>query len=234
MKALALLAGLLMAGPAGAGCRLALLLALDISTSVDMREDRLQREGLAQALRDREVQAAILALPSAPVALAVYEWSGRYQQATTLPWTVLDGPDTLARATGVIAASERAFDRYPTALGYAVGHAATLFAGAPDCAARTLDVSGDGITNDGFGPRLAYGNFPLDDVTVNALAIGGAGDDAALLSYYRDELIRGPGAFLITADGYRDFARAMRRKLLREIGSAVVGGSVLAPARQGG
>ncbi|WP_267138826.1 DUF1194 domain-containing protein [Anianabacter salinae] len=213
---------LLWPGAADAACRLALLLALDISSSVDPGEDALQRQGLAAALIAPEVQAAMFSAPGDTVALAVYEWSGRYQQDVILDWVLVQSPADLERAAVAVASSRRSYAEFPTALGYSVGFAASLFAAAPDCLFRTLDVSGDGVNNDGFAPRLAYRNFPLDEVTVNGLAIGSA-DGVDLAEYYRRELIRGPGAFVEVADGFDDFERAMRRKLVRELQAMAIG-----------
>ncbi|MEX5727238.1 hypothetical protein Ga0609869_000591 [Rhodovulum iodosum] len=212
------------AAPAGAACRLALVLALDISSSVDAEEDRLQRAGLAAALTAPEVREALLAQPEAPVALAVYEWSGRYQQDMLLDWRMLDSPAAIAGAAAQIAGSKRSYAEFPTAMGYGIGYAARVFRGAPECLFRTLDISGDGINNDGFGPARAYSSFPLDGITVNGLAIGGATEnDAVVFAYYRDEVIRGPGAFVEEAKDFDDFARAMRRKLFREVQARVIG-----------
>jgi hypothetical protein len=202
-------------------CRLALLLALDVSSSVDAVEDRLQREGLAAALATAEVQEAILSVPGQSVALAVFEWSGRYQQDVTLDWRLLRSPADILEAAGAISSSRRPYAEFPTALGYALGYAAGLFEQAPRCDAHTLDVSGDGPNNDGFGPRLAYKHFPLAQVTVNALSIGG--QTAGLPDYYRREVIKGPGAFVEEADGFEDFARAMQRKLIRETKALAIG-----------
>jgi hypothetical protein len=129
-RPLVILAAALAAGPAEA-CRLALLLAMDISSSVDAGEDALQRQGLAAALRSPEVAAAALAVPGDPVALAVFEWSGRFQQALVLDWTLLSSPADLERAAATVAASRRSHSEFPTALGFAVGHAASVFARAP-------------------------------------------------------------------------------------------------------
>lgn len=202
-------------------CRLALLLALDISSSVDADEDALQRQGLARALLAPDVVQAMLAVPGDPVALAVFEWSGRYQQQTLVDWTLVATPADLAAVSGRIAASKRSYAEFPTALGYALGHAATIFAEAPDCLFAKLDVSGDGINNDGFPPALAYANFPLGGITVNGLAIGG--HDPEVYSYYQSQLIRGPGAFAMEAQGFADFERAMRAKLVRELGVRLLG-----------
>ena len=84
-----------------------------------------------------------------------------------------------------------------------------------------IDVSGDGINNQGFSPALAYRHFPFQNITVNGLVI--LGHDAAVLRHYRDEVLRGPGAFLEVADGFEDFQRAMERKLFREIADIVLG-----------
>ena len=89
-----------------AECRLALLLALDVSSSVDAAEDQLQRGGLVSALIAPEVEAAFFAADQ-PVALAVYEWSGRYNQEIVLDWIMINSEADLVRAAEVVAASKR-------------------------------------------------------------------------------------------------------------------------------
>lgn len=204
-----------------ANCRLALVLALDVSSSVDPYEDRLQRRGLAAALLAEDVQAAILADPNYPIALHVFEWSGRYQQTTLLDWRLMRGPADIVDAAATLAESNRAYANFPTALGYALGHAATQLARAPLCERQTVDVSGDGRNNAGFGPQTAYRHFDFSNVTVNGLAIGGSEDH--LPHYYRTEVIRGPGAFVEVAADFSDFQRAMERKLIRETASPQIG-----------
>ncbi|MXQ08787.1 DUF1194 domain-containing protein [Alphaproteobacteria bacterium GH1-50] len=221
LTAIALSLALALPAPASA-CRLALLLAVDVSSSVDANEDRLQRNGLASALISPEVQTAFFSDPR-PVALAAFEWSGRWRQTTILPWREIRGPADLVAAAEEVAASTRSETRFPTALGYALGHAASLLEEAPVCDRQVIDVSGDGRNNEGFKPELAYRNFPLDGVTVNALAIGGSVTLDEMVDYYRNEVIRGPGAFVEEAQDYADFERAMRRKLEREVAAMVVG-----------
>lgn len=228
--AAAAFAAWLAAQPAGAACRLALVLALDISSSVDADEDRLQRHGLAAALAAPAVKAAILSVPGQSAALAVFEWSGRVQQDMILGWTVLDSPAAIDRAAARIAGSRRSYTAFATATGRMLGYARTVFASAPPCDRQILDVSGDGISNDGPGPQEIYATGVLAGVTVNGLAIvvnDPALDHAEtgdLVDHYRREVIRGPGAFVIRADGFEDYHAAMERKLLREfsvqIGSA--------------
>ncbi len=199
---------------------------MDVSSSVDQAEDQLQRRGLAAALVDPEVVAAFLASDD-PVALAVFEWSGRYNQAEILPFGLIRSEADLTRAAAIIAESPRSQVEFPTAVGYALGHAATLLAGGPDCLTRTIDLAGDGINNEGFGPAQAYAVFPFDGVVVNGLMING-GDyvaSADLLAFYMGQVRHGPGAFIEVADGFDDYAAAMRRKLLRELMLVSVSGN---------
>ncbi len=201
-------------------CRLALLLALDASSSVDQEEYLRQRNGLAAALIAPEVQAAFLSAPE-PVALAAFEWSGQWNQRVMLDWRLVRSGEDLLAAAEDLATAERGSTGFPTAIGAALGYAAGKLEEAPGCERHTVDVSGDGKNNHGFAPVYAYKHFPLDGVTVNALAIGGAADLGDLARYYQAEVIQGPNAFVELARDYEDFERAMRRKLEREVGRAV-------------
>lgn len=232
VKALALILALLPGWAAAQqGCRLALLLALDVSSSVDDREYLLQVEGVADALLSEDVQRAILAGGGGAVALSVYEWSGRYQSSVILDWLLLNSAGDIAQAAQVVRQSRRTYQNFPTALGYALGFGAGHLQTAPPCTRKVIDVSGDGITNDGFWPDLAYTHFPFDDVTVNGLAVLGADPD--VVDHYTFEVRRGPGSFVETAQGYEGYARAMERKLYREIENRIVGGTD-APAQPPG
>ncbi len=221
---LALSAGFTLLPLPAIACRLALILAIDVSNSVDPQEDQLQRQGLAQALRAPEVQDAFF-VTSDPVALHIFEWSGRYNQTEITPWTMIESVDDLQNVASQVSASQRSYLDYPTALGHALGHAALLFQDKAECLFKTIDVSGDGQNNDGFPPFNAYDAFPFDDVTVNALVINGAGLDpnADLIPYFQQEVIRGPGAFVQEADGFEDYANAMQSKLIRELSSFAIG-----------
>ena len=202
-------------------CRLALVLALDASASVDQREYVAQRNGLAAALIAPEVQAAFLS-GSQPVALAAFEWSGQWNQRMMLDWRVIRSGEDLLAAAETLSSSKRGSTGFPTAIGAALGYAAGVLGEAPACERQTIDVSGDGENNHGFAPKLAYKHFPLDAVTVNGLVIGGATDLSQLAQYYQDEVIKGPNAFVQLARDYDDFERAMRRKLEREVGRSIV------------
>ncbi|SFQ66327.1 Protein of unknown function [Roseivivax halotolerans] len=205
------------------GCRLALVLALDVSSSVDDREYILQRDGAAAALDDPDIRRAILSGPG-HVALSIYEWSGRQQNEIVMDWTVLRQGSDLDAVIERLRGFPRSQSRFPTAMGYALGYGSTLLARGPDCTRRVIDISGDGITNDGFGPQLAYKHFPFSGVTVNGLAVLGA--DPMVADYYASNVAHGPGAFVELSDGYEGYRRAMTRKLFREINNIVVGGDV--------
>ncbi len=224
MRAAALLCAgwLALTGPAAAQeqCRLALLLGMDVSASVDRDEYRLQAEGLAAALIHPSVVEAALS-GAGPVALSIYEWSGRFQQDILIDWTLIRSEADLVGIAERVIGAVRSHEDFPTALGYALGFASNHFQTAPPCLFRTLDVSGDGQNNDGFPPAAAYQHFPFEGITVNGLAIGGA--SRGIEDYYLAEVIRGPGAFVEYARNHEDFEDAMRRKLERELRVVILG-----------
>jgi len=205
-------------------CRLALVLAMDVSNSVDAAEDQLQRQGLARALLAPDVQAAFFVSPE-PVALLVFEWSGRHHQSTLQEWIDIRTEDDLIAVSEKIATSRRAHRDFPTAMGYALGYAATRLSERPDCSARTIDVAGDGTNNDGFAPGEAYAAFDFDAVTVNGLVVDASilENRDQLIAFFRGEVLRGPGAFLEVANGFEDYEDTMKRKLIRELLAQVVG-----------
>ena len=215
------------AAPAYA-CRLALVLTIDVSSSVDAREDQLQRAGLASPLLDPDVQAAFFISPS-PVALHVFEWSGRYKQETLVDWTPIRSPEDLLTVATAVARSLRSQTEFPTAMGSALGHAAIQLLEAPRCAAQTIDIAGDGLNNEGFGPREAYAAFPFSGVVVNGLVVAspGVADPLDVIEFYQSEVIRGPNAFVEIAQGFEDYAAAMRRKLIRELSHQMIGVGIL-------
>jgi len=211
--------GMLCAGPAAA-CRLALVVAVDVSSSVDADEHALQREGLARALQSPAVQDAFFA-SSDPVALSVIEWSGRDQQAVLVPWQLVTSQGDLLDIATSLRQVPRPATRLPTAMGHALAFSALHLRQAPTCLFQTIDVSGDGPNNQGFGPQLAYATFPFDGVTVNGLVI--TTTTATPLPYYSDVVRHGPLAFVEVAEGFADFGDAMERKLIRELSAQVIG-----------
>ncbi|MEO0623525.1 MAG: DUF1194 domain-containing protein [Pseudomonadota bacterium] len=213
-RLLAIAAALACVPAQAKACALALLFALDVSASVDAEEYRQQREGLAAALLSPAVREAVLAQDGG-VALAAYEWSGRYQQDIALPWTMVASEAALFSVAETLAKGPRSYAEFPTAIGYALGFGAVMFRDAPVCQRRVIDISGDGVGNEGFPPAAAYREFEFQDVVVNGLVIGG--DDLELLRYYEENIPHGPNAFIEVAIDFADYENAMRRKLLREL-----------------
>ena len=212
---LTLLTATLLSVPlSAAACRLALVLAIDVSTSIDQQDYALQRDGLADALRAPEVISAFLSA-SSPVALAAYEWSGQHNQRILLDWKLRQAADRI-----------ETFVRYqtgfPTSMGHALSFGGDMLAGAPACGRMILDLSGDGRNNDGYPPEVAYQDSAFDSITVNALAVGGGEPLDSLVRYLGENVIRGNGAFVEVARNHEDFREAMRRKLVREVTSVVV------------
>jgi len=208
-------AAVFSAGPAAAQtCSLALVLAMDSSASVDTREYHLQINGLADAFHDPDVVNAIEAVGG--IYVTSFEWSGRFQQVEHLGWSFVEDAQSARQVSGTLRKARRGYTEFPTALGYALGHAAVLMSQAPvACRRKVIDVAGDGINNDGFGPDSAYKAFNFKNITVNGLVIGGP--DTTPVAYYATEVIRGPGAFVEVAHSHDDYAVAMKRKLIREI-----------------
>ena len=227
MRVAALALALLAPAPGQAACRLALSLGLDVSSSVDAREYRLQTAGLAAALVAPEVVAAFLAVPGQPVMLHIFEWSGWQQQQVRQDWVTIAGEGDLVELAARLRSQPRSFEQYPTALGLALLFGRQALAERTDCARRTLDISGDGTNNDGVSPEMARRDFPLEGITVNGLVIGAT--VVALSRYYKRFVIQGPGAFVEEADDYQDFERTMRRKLLRELGVFEISGDAPRP-----
>lgn len=209
-------------------CRLALQLGLDVSASVDASEYTLQLSGLASALTAPEVVGGFLGGPG-PVALSIFQWSGRFHQEVIVDWTLVTTEADLTAIAEALTRPQRRPEDLPTALGHALTFAADRFATAPACLFQTLDISGDGPNNDGFPPARAYAQGGFETVTVNGLAIGGA--SVGIDDYYRDQLIHGPGAFVEYVTSYDDFTATMQRKLERELRVMILGGLALPTAQ---
>jgi len=217
---------------ANAACRLALAIGLDISGSVDATEYRLQLNGLAGALLERDVQAVFLAMPGATVRLYVYEWGGISSQRVLLPWTGISSAEALKTVATTLRATRRQALEPATALGTAMLFGGAALAAQSDCWRKTIDLSGDGESNFGPPPQSVRRAAILADVTVNALAIGAdaphfsdirQSEIAAISSYFRARVIRGPDVFVQTAIEFTGFQDAMARKLLKELRTRAVG-----------
>lgn len=210
----------LAAAPAGAECRLALALAMDVSRSIDATDFVIQTEGLAMALADPEVARAILGRDGT-VALAVYQWSGVGHQELIQDWTLIEGPEALDRVIWAVRRAQRPGVPRLTALGEALRYGVELLDRAPPCTRQVLDMAGDGQGNEGVPVSAVRAGLDFDRLTVNGLAIGE--HEQGLVRYFQTQVIGGPGAFVEVAPRQADFPQAMRRKLLRELESPQVG-----------
>ena len=197
---------------------LELVLTVDVSASVSDPEYRLQMRGIAEALRDPDVAASIAAYGDAGVALTMVQWSRDARQV--IPWVLLTGAESAAAVAGRIERLPRIALGVTTAIGTAIALSRQLIAdNAYAGQRRSIDVSGDGMNNDGLPIWHERQRTMTDGITINGLAI--VNGDSRLDAYYRDHVIGGLGAFMITADDFEDFQRAFREKLLREIRSMV-------------
>lgn len=202
-------------------CGLALVLGIDASLSVDEFEYRLQMSGAAAALTDPMVVDAILAVGG--MYLSTFEWSGSTSQKLIFGWTRLETRQDIAAAAQKLINHVRQSRNNSTAIGHALRFASNLFQDLPvPCFRKVVDVSGDGANNEGYEPKTAYRTFDFEGVSVNGLVILDTGLNPESfytdpVIYYRNEVLKGAGSFMIIAGGFDDFERAMRQKLLREI-----------------
>ncbi len=202
--------------PGGAfACPLALVLAIDVSVSVDSTEYALELNGLAKAFRDADVQAAILSFDD-PIASTAFEWSGQDHQIVISDWTFLSDADAIERVAVRFEEQLRTVYGQRTATGSAIAFAHGLLELGPECAWHTIDVSSDGYNNNGPTPGQVYNLLDFSEVTVNALVI--SGDSRPVLKrYFETDVIHGPGAFALGTVDYTDYSEAIRLKLLREL-----------------
>jgi hypothetical protein len=202
----------------------ALVLAIDVSGSVNDARFALQREGVAAALESDDFAAVLFGGAHQTIEIAVVEWGE--EQNVVLPWTVLRGREDLASVGARLRRAGRSWVHTKTDPGGAIAAATLLFASQPLAAGRqVIDVSGDGRQNTGeIATSEARDAAVARDVTVNGLPIT-LGGEPHVDDWYRANVIGGPGAFLVVADGYQAFAAAFRQKLTLEVAG-------LAPSRR--
>lgn len=206
------LAFLLLLSPRIApACDLALVLAVDVSGSVDSREYDIQMKGLAAALRDGVVADALV---DAQARVTLVQWTGSSRQRQTLPWTAMTTVADVRAFADQVDADYRRWRNFSTAIGEAINVSAALFDAVPACARRVIDVSGDGVSNEGEPPADLHEVMKERGIVINALAI--ETDATDLTAYFFENVIVGEGAFVITATGFEDYPEQIRRKLQRE------------------
>lgn len=198
---------------------LILVLAMDASASVDSQEFALQTLGFAEAFRHPDVIAAIRSVGDEGIAVAVVQWAGLGQQTVAVNWAVvIDQASGEAMAAQIETAGRKVVGA--TRIDKALQFSTKLLANAPYRARRqVIDVSGDGkSSNFGASTGRARDAALAAGITVNGLAILNEVPDLGL--YYGGEVVGGAGSFLMTATDFRDFATAIRLKLILEIRGA--------------
>jgi hypothetical protein len=200
-----------------------LVIAVDVSNSMDPEEQALQREGYITGLTSREFLSALRSGINGRIAVTYFEWAGPYDQKIVMPWRLIDGPDTAAAVAKEIAAAP--YRRAPrTSIYGALQFAKPLFdTSGYHGLRRIIDVSGDGTNNIGPPVTLMRDEVLGVGITINGLPIMlsrpyGSGTDIANLDvYYEDCVIGGPGAFVIAIHERDQFKDATRTKLVQEI-----------------
>lgn len=200
-----------------------LVLAVDASGSIDQDEFALQREGIAEAIAHPAVLAAIRSQPRAAIGIAMVEWGSPGGAATVVDWHRVSDAASAAVAAQAMLEAPRSGQSY-NAIGDALLHAAALIEAAPWAAnQRTIDVSGDGPDMRSRVPvPEARDRVVAMGITINGLAIEVSSNwrGGVLAASYERNVIGGTGAFVMRAEDRRDFARALRAKLIREVAMA--------------
>lgn len=210
-KALALCTALLtLANPVQA-CELALVLAIDVSSSVDAGEYNFQVRGLADALRDPEVADILL---RDEVALSVVQWSGVGEQEASIPWRRMVSRNELNSFIIKVEGLSRKWDGSNTALGDAIVFSVDQFAAVPDCTRKVIDVSGDGGANVGANTGVESRRAGDMGIQINGIAIDIVG--RSITEYYKRFVITSDG-FVVSSRGFSDYPKSIKNKLLREL-----------------
>jgi hypothetical protein len=207
---------------AAAQVDLLLVLAVDVSRSIDEEEAELQRQGYRMAMTDPAVLAAAGGGPHGAIAVADVEWAAASYQSLVIPWTRIAGSDDGTAWSDRLARSPRKSITW-TSISGALAFSRQALADSPfEGTRRVIDVSGDGPNNNGPLPEPERDRLVLEGVTINGLPIVNDRPDfgrvkEGLEPYYRNSVIGGPGAFVIVAEDFAAFGSAIRRKLIKEI-----------------
>jgi hypothetical protein len=230
--AFALLIATVLAAPARADepVDLMLVLAADVSRSIDAEKFDLQRKGYAAAIGDPRVIAAITGGARKRIALMFMEWSGLGNEQVVVDWTVIDGPASAKAFADKLLEAPRAFaDR--TSISGAIDFAINQLDKAPYTAERlTIDVSGDGTNNFGHDVTESRDAAVTLGVNINGLVIltehpmpwnsAHTNPPGGLAKYYRDNVTGGPGSFVMEARDFHSFGDAILKKMIAEIALA--------------
>jgi Ca-activated chloride channel family protein len=215
MRRLLTALGIFMTPGGALACSLELILAVDVSGSINQQEFALQTEGTAAAFETPELAEAIIHQEGG-ILVTLTQWSGATRQRQVTGWHHLTGPESMADFANEIRRGGRDWRNYSTAIGEALHHALKVGETAPmTCKRRVIDVSGDGVSNEGRAPRAMADALAAMGYTINGLVIKGDSPDP--VKYYRVNVLAGQNAFLEVAHDFEDYPRAILRKLLKEI-----------------
>ena len=200
-----------------------LVIAVDVSYSMDMDELAIQREGYAQAIISKEFLQALKTGPNGKISVTYFEWAASSDQKIIIPWRVIDGPETAdAVANEIMKTPIRRASR--TSISGAINFAMPLFDENPHRGLRrVIDISGDGPNNNGSPVTVARDAALEKGITINGLPIMvkepsySTMDIDNLDFYYEDCVIGGPGSFVVTIKDREKFKEAIRTKLLLEV-----------------
>ena len=212
---------------AGEPVDLLLVLAADVSRSIEQPKFQLQREGYAAAISDPRVLKAITSGPHQRIALCFVEWSGAGAQKIVIDWTVIGDAEAARRFGDHLTEAPRSFAER-TSISAAIDFAVTLFDRAPYASnRRVIDISGDGTNNAGRSVVDARYEAVAKGITINGLVIltetpqpwsaDHTNPEGGLENYYSDNVIGGPGAFVIVAENFNAFGQAIIRKMIAEV-----------------
>jgi len=209
---------------------LLLVLASDVSRSVDAAKFKLQRDGYVAAISNPRVIEAIRSGPHGRIAVCFIEWSGIGAQKVVIDWTLIDGMKAAQDFTSQLDEAQRSFaDR--TSISGGIDFAMAQFERAPfQSTRRTIDVSGDGTNNSGRDVTAARDDAVAQGVTINGLVIlseqplswnaDHTNPPGGLEAYYRNNVIGGPNAFVMVAENFNSFGQAILNKLIAEVAAA--------------
>jgi hypothetical protein len=206
---------------------LLLVLASDVSRSVDDVKFKLQRDGYAAAIMNPRVVRAMTGGPNGRIALVFVEWGSEWEQKVVIDWTVIAGERDAQAVSGRVRDAERSY-RGRTSISSAIDFSMTLFARSPFQANRhVIDISGDGTNNSGRDVTAARDEAIAKGVTINGLVIlsevplatnpSHTHPPGGLTAYYENNVIGGPGAFVVEAESFEAFGQLIINKLVKEI-----------------
>lgn len=210
---------------------LELVIAVDVSGSIDPVEAKLQRDGYYAAFTNAKVINAIRTGPNRRIAMTYMEWAGSHYQRTVIDWTVIDSAEAAHQFVAKLADIPPTTQRW-TSISGAIDYGMRLLRESPyEGTRKVIDVSGDGTNNNGRAVDNARDEAVAQGIVINGLPIvndrptnWGGMPERNLDKYYEDHVIGGPGAFIVVADGFEKFADAILSKLIQEIAGTPAGG----------